>query len=322
MAWADHHTVSASPLMVEFDLASATTRYTPAEDFFVRDHADEPPPAGSSPGLHLIAKGVHRWLSADALRRLPLRSFGATLECAGNGVGTGGVSNGRWQGWTFADLFQAGGMSAAAPWVHLRGRDGYARSVPAEQAWKDGYLAIALNEHPLPARHGAPWRALLRGWYGMNSVKWLESIEFDDRPLADNSAAYTELIQHPDGMVEKRPLPRMQVKSVIIAPTTGSMLHRGEVELRGLAWSGTGAIASVEVRAGEDGPWSPARITAWDGNEWVFWRWRTHVAERGPISFTCRARDSHGVMQPQTRDAHRLDGYANHWWHAVHCVVI
>src|SRR5690348_9683013 len=67
-AWADHHTVSASPLMVEFDLASATSRYTPVADFFVRDHADEPSLFGAPSGLHLLDHGVHRWLSLDALR--------------------------------------------------------------------------------------------------------------------------------------------------------------------------------------------------------------------------------------------------------------
>lgn len=321
-AWADHHTVSASPLMVEFDLASATSRYTSAADFFVRDHADEPSLFGASSGLHLIDNGVHRWLSLDALHRLPLRTFSATLECAGNGVGTGGVSNGLWQGWAMADLFKASGMSATSPWIHVRGRDGYARSMPAQQGWNDGFVVMALNQQALPARHGAPLRALLRGWYGMNSVKWLDSIEFADRPLPGNDSGYTELIRHPDGMIEKRPLPRMQVKSVIIAPAAGSVLHRGEVELRGLAWSGTGAIASVEVRADQDESWTSAEISRWERHEWVFWRWRTRVAARGPITFTCRARDTHGSVQPQMRAANRLDGYANNGWHVMHYVVI
>lgn len=322
VAWADHHTVSASPLMVEFDLASATSRYTAAQDFFVRDHTDEPSPIGAPSGLRLIEKRVHHWLPLSALRRLPLRDFSTALECSGNGIGTGGVSNGLWQGWAMADLFKGSGMGAAAPWIHLRGRDGYARSVPAEQAWNDGYVVTALNQHALPARHGAPLRALLRGWYGMNSVKWLESIEFADRPLPGNDSVYTELIRHPDGTIEKRPLPRMQVKSVIIAPAAGSVLYRGAVELRGLAWSGTGAIASVEVRAGTDETWTPAQITGWERNEWVFWRWRTRVAARGPISFACRARDTHGSVQPQTRAVNRLDGYANNSWHVMHYVVI
>lgn len=320
-ARADHHTVSANPLMVEFDLASAVTRYTPAEDFFVRDHANQPP-ALQTPVLHLIGKGVHRELPMNELRRIPLQSFGSTLECAGNGVGTGGVSNGLWHGWAFADLFKAAGFGPSSPWVHLRGRDGYVRSVPVEQAWHDGFLVVSLNQRPLPLRHGSPWRALLRGWYGMNSVKWLESIEFGDRPLPGNSSAYLELLRRPDGSIEKRPLPRMQIKSAIIAPAADAVLRRGNVEIRGLAWTGTGAVAAVEVRAGEHGAWTPAHLEAWGRNEWIFWRWNTHITTRGPVSFTCRARDTQGATQPEARDHRRLDGYANHWCHQIRCVVV
>ena len=38
-------------------------------------------------------------------------------------------------------------------------------------------LAYEMNGEPLPAEHGFPLRAVVPGWYGMDSVKWLTRIE-------------------------------------------------------------------------------------------------------------------------------------------------
>jgi hypothetical protein len=45
--WAEHHVVSANPLVVESDLAPLEGRYTRLEDFYVRNHFAIPAPAPS-----------------------------------------------------------------------------------------------------------------------------------------------------------------------------------------------------------------------------------------------------------------------------------
>ena len=40
----------------------------------------------------------------------------------------------------------------------------------------DAIVAYAMNGAPLPAEHGAPFRLIVPGWYGMASVKWLTEI--------------------------------------------------------------------------------------------------------------------------------------------------
>ena len=54
------------------------------------------------------------------------------------------------------------------------GKINFARSVPVEKAMDDVLLAFAMNGEPLPAAHGFPLRAIVPGWYGMASIKWLQ----------------------------------------------------------------------------------------------------------------------------------------------------
>ena len=40
-----------------------------------------------------------------------------------------------------------------------------------------------MNGVPLPPEHGFPLRALVAGWYGMDSVKWLTRVEVSQEPF-------------------------------------------------------------------------------------------------------------------------------------------
>ena len=102
----------------------------------------------------------------------------------------------------------------------------------------DGLLISGLNGRPLVRNHGAPWRALFPGWYGDDSVKWLERISLAPAPLPPVGQTYMEVWQAPSGSIETKPLPRVQVNSVIISPVDGAVLHSGKLQLKGVAWSG------------------------------------------------------------------------------------
>jgi DMSO/TMAO reductase YedYZ molybdopterin-dependent catalytic subunit len=319
---AEHHVISAEPLEVACDLEPLTDRYTPAGDFYIRNHREVP--RDEATGLLRVEGEVEKpqTLTQEDLARLPTRELGAVLECAGDGVGASGlVSNGLWTGWALADVLSLVRPASASGYLHLVGRDGYARSVPIDRGSGAGLLAIALNGRPLGRNHGAPWRALFPGWYGMDSVKWLDRISVSKTPLPSEGNAYFEIRRGSLGELDRRPLPRIQVKSVIVHPADGAVLRRRAIEIRGLAWSGEGRISLVEVSGDGGKTWRGTTLDKSRDYEWTLWKGTMELTERGALQFECRAKDGQGFAQPAQRDPQRIDGYVNNWYHRVRCVV-
>ena len=186
----------------------------------------------------------------------------------------------------------------------------------------DGMLATHLNSRPLTLRHGAPWRALFPGWYGMDSVKWLERIVVASEPLPPEGGTYQRSRQTSSGEIDRQPLPRIQVKSVITDPQMGAVLRRGKAEIRGLAWTGEGKITSVQVSTDAGGTWLAATVDSGADLEWVVWKVSVELTQPGAVEFVARAVDDRGHTQPAERDPSRLDGYTNNWYHRVRCVVV
>jgi DMSO/TMAO reductase YedYZ molybdopterin-dependent catalytic subunit len=320
---AEHHVISADPLEVEFDLRSLRGRYTAVEDFYIRNHSAAPATVDAAT---LKVEGEvekPRELTPADLTPLRQREFGALLECAGNRVGsTGLISNGAFAGWPLKAVLDLARPTAKAEHLHFFGRDGYKRSVPLDRALAEGMLVTRLNSRPLPRQHGAPWRVVFPGWYGMDSVKWLERVVAAGEPLPPEGGVYQQTRRTPTGELERKPLPRVQVKSVIVDPLPGTALRRGRAEVRGLAWSGTGKIESVEVSADSGVKWGPATLDPGADFEWTVWKASLELTRLGAVEIVARAKDAKGMMQPPERDSTRLDGYANNWYHRVRCVVV
>jgi len=320
---AEHHVISVDPLEVEFDLSSLQGRYTSVEDFYIRNHFAAPSTVESATlRIEGAAKKPCELTPAD-LAPLREREFGAVLECAGNRVGsTGLISNGAFSGWPLKGVLDLTGPTAKAEHIHIFGRDGYKRSVPLDRALADGVLVTRLNSRPLTREHGAPWRLVFPGWYGMDSVKWLERIVLAREPLPPEGGIYQQTRRTPNGELERKPLPRLQVKSVIVDPLPGTVLRRGRAEIHGLAWSGTGRIVSVEVSADGGVAWRLATLDSGTDFEWTIWKASLELTQRGAVELVARAKDTKGMTQPPERDSTRLDGYTNNWYHRVRCVVV
>ena len=97
----------------------------------------------------------------------------------------------------------------------------FARSLPIAKARQaDVLLAYRMGNADLPANNGFPLRAVVPGWYGMASVKWLTRIVVTDRPFNGffQSIDYS-IYERRDDLVTVTPVTRMQVKSVIVSPT-------------------------------------------------------------------------------------------------------
>ena len=129
----------------------------------------------------------------------------------------------------------------------------YIRSLPLEVALSPGtILAWEMNGEPLTLDHGFPLRLVVPSWYGMASVKWLKKIIVSTDKFSgffqDEQYVYSE----EEGTPEGEPVRSIRVRSLILDSTQE---QDGRVEIRGIAWSGEGAISKVEV--------------SWDGGiEW------------------------------------------------------
>src|SRR5438874_4028154 len=148
-------------------------------------------------------------------------------------------------------LLNACGVKPGASWILAEGADAckLARSVPLPKAMDDALVAYGQNGEALRPEQGYPIRLLLPGWEGNINVKWLRRIKVLDQPAMtrEETSKYTDLLA--DGKARQFTFD-MEAKSVITRPSGGDALAGpGVYEVTGLAWSGRGAIARVEVSA-------------------------------------------------------------------------
>jgi sulfane dehydrogenase subunit SoxC len=201
-------------------------------------------------------------------------------------------------------LIDEAGLEPGAAWVLAEGGDAAAmsRSVPLEKIMDDAIIALYQNGERIRPENGYPMRLFLPGWEGNTNVKWLRRLKVGTAPTMtrDETSHYTDVML--DGKALILTLP-MGVKSVITRPSTGLNLDGpGIYEITGLAWSGHGKIARVEVSADGGRSWADAAL-----GEPVLsksftrfrmaWRWNG-----GPAILKSRAIDESGAVQP-TRDA-------------------
>lgn len=321
--YSDHHLLSTNPRLVDFDLQSLTGQYTPTDDFFVRNHYAAPQ-SSNTDILQIDGEGKPpRKFRVEDLDHLPQHQLGAVLECAGNGTGPDAlVSNGLWEGWALTDLLALAGPLPPGAHLHITGRDGFVRSVPLARARAGGMMVTRLNHQPLSPAHGAPWRVLFPGYYGMDSVKWVERITVSSNALQPAGNDYMRVVREPSGKTIISSLPLIQVKSAIVDPHVGAVLRCGMVGVRGVAWSGRGRIAEVHVTADKGRTWATAKLGAQLQSEWVLWSAELRLLQPGMIELGSRATDGQGNKQPFQHDPKRLDGYGDNTIAFVRCLLV
>lgn len=332
------------PLNLEMPFARLRDWITPNEEFYVRCHFPVPEIDSKTWRLR-IAGSVAQELefTLAELQKLPVHTITATLECAGNGRSflepkvkgvawdTGAVGNARWTGVLLRDVLQRAGVKADAHEVILEGADhgaikepprppgeiSYARSVPLAKAADDVLLAFAMNDEPLTPAHGFPLRAVVPGWFGMASVKWLQRIVVSDAPFNGyyQSIDYTYWVQR-DGLPTLLPLAEMQVKAQIARPAMHEIVPcNAKYRVRGAAWASAAAMAKVEVSSDAGASWSDAELLGPTArNAWRFWEfdWQT-PAEPTTCRLIARATDANGRTQPRDRIAEYGTYMINHW---------
>jgi sulfane dehydrogenase subunit SoxC len=198
-------------------------------------------------------------------------------------------------------LLEMAGLRPNAGWLLLEGADGAAmtRSVPIEKALDDVLIAWRMNGEMLRPENGYPVRAVIPGWEANMWVKWLRRIEIGDRPWyhREETSKYTDLLA--DGNARKFTWV-MDAKSVITSPSPQAPINHagGFTIVSGLAWSGRGRIARVDVSLDGGRNWQTARL---DGPVWDKALTRFYYEfdwDGRPLLLQSRAMDDTGYVQP------------------------
>ncbi|MDN5843088.1 MAG: sulfite dehydrogenase [Alcaligenaceae bacterium] len=224
--------------------------------------------------VHGMVKQAKKFSMAD-LKRFPALSRLMFMECSGNGLtewakptmktvqGTHGLtSTSEWVGVPLSTILNEVGVKPGAKWLLAEGGDAavMTRSIPLEKAMRDCLLAYGQNGEAIRPEQGYPLRLFVPGYEGNMSIKWLRRIEVSDVPFMtrEETSKYTDLM--PDGIALQFSF-LMEAKSVITHPS-GEMLLRqpGFHEITGLAWSGRGKVAKVEVSVDGGKNWHEARL--------------------------------------------------------------
>ncbi len=327
------------------------TFITPDELFYVRNHGTLPVVRPEE--WALTVTGMVRTplrLSLDDLRqRFPRRTAAATLECAGNRRGelagvkpipgellwsAEAIGNAVWEGLALAEVLAAAGVSAEARHVAFTGLDeiekggrtfGFGGSIPLEKARRpEVLLAYAMNDAPLTPIHGFPLRALVPGYIGARSVKWLTNIDVRAEPSDNYFQRQAYKLFPPDVSAESADWSRgtmlydAPLTSVICEPAEGALVEGERAVVRGYAYAGGRGIARVEVSCDGHEPWIEAALAP-DQGEWSWRLWEADVPVRADTrQLVVRAWDEDDTGQPENPGTlWNFKGYLNSAWHRV-----
>lgn len=222
----------------------------------------------------------------------------------------GMVSCCQWTGVSLKTLLAEAGLKPAAKWLLIEGADAAAmtRSLPIEKALEDCLVAYAQNGEMLRPEQGYPLRLVVPGFEGNMNVKWLRRIEAGDQPWhhREETSKYTDLM--PDGTA-RRFTWLMEAKSVITSPCPERPIRsKGFHEIRGLAWSGAGRIARVDVSVDGGRNWRTAQLQEPVLSKaltrfTIPWEW-----DGGEFLLQSRAIDETGYVQPTLQQLRKVRG--------------
>lgn len=306
-------------------------------------------------------------LTYDDLLKMPSRSIMSVMQCAGNGRslfweqedflieprrvsgngwGLGGVGMAEWQYVPINYILEQVGLKKnAKAMLFWSGVDGKApntesdtgRPIPISEALERGNdigLAFKMNGMPLPADHGAPVRALVPGWCGGASTKWLTEIKIashdfwarlnttdhtmigPDYPPPVASPGDEFRFIRPDQLLGQ-PVTWQPARSTIAVPLALSkqpdipsnypldrgelpILKAGQQTMRGYAWAPQSGVRRIDVRV-NGGSWFEARIIDAQPNRYTWVRFEFPINPMGgDMTIETRTTDNAGNSQPTT----------------------
>jgi sulfane dehydrogenase subunit SoxC len=251
----------------------------------------------------------------EDLLRYPMTSVLCFIECGGNsnagwhskpietqlGYFHGMASCSEWTGIPLRLLLNEAKIKGRAKWLIAEGADASLMNVslPLEKAMDDCILALYQNGERIRPENGYPLRLIAPGWEGVVNVKWLRRLHITNQPVMarNETSKYTELM--PSGKARQFTFV-MEAKSLITHPSFGHQLKKaGLYQISGLAWSGRGKIAKVEVSADGGKTWAEAQLQEPVLSKCftrfrIPWQWNGEKA-----ILKSRAIDETGYVQPE-----------------------
>lgn len=228
----------------------------------------------------------------DDLKRMPFVSRFHFIECLGNRAQVGQptvqdthgmTSCAEWTGVPLSLLLKECGVQNAAKWVVVEGDEHVkgASCIELGKAMDDCIVAYGQNGEPVRPQQGFPLRLVVPGYEGIFNTKYIRRIKVtDEYYLTFNDYGHIR-----ETKTAERLGRILGPKSVITYPSgTHKLNGPGFYEVRGLAWSGGGAIKKVEVSFDNGKTWKNADLRSqayrmahtffayswkWDGKECV-----------------------------------------------------
>ncbi|KAL1935445.1 hypothetical protein VTP01DRAFT_4585 [Rhizomucor pusillus] len=339
---------------------------TPEALMFCRSHG--PIPTHLDENTHtIIIQGPpeikrQEWLLRDIKKRFEKVNVMAAMQCAGNrrdglhkvkhtkGViwGPAAIGNAVYSGCRLRDVLIAAGagklknigkLHVAFESVEECEEDKcYGSSIPLSKAldeFGDVLLAYEMNHKPLTPDHGYPVRAVVPGYIGARSVKFLKSITIQDH---ESNAYYqrrdykilpeqvTTEEQAQEFWCKVPSIGEYNVQSFVCEPPEGvvaSAAPKAAVVAQGYALSGGGrSIQRVDV-SGDDGKtwvladlYQPSAAFNNGSRIWSWCLWTARVEVMPGVRIVCRAVDSSGNIQ-QEFPVWNYRGVMNNSWRTV-----
>ncbi|MEE2776977.1 MAG: sulfite oxidase [Acidobacteriota bacterium] len=346
--------LSQNPLCAETPAHLLDDAVTPASRMFVRHNGVAP--IGADPAkwtLQLAGEAVERsvGLSLAELREtFEVHTLQLQLECGGNGRSefqpaasgnqwtTGAIGCPRWTGVRLRDVLARAGVRDDAVYVGYYGTDTHlngdpravpiSRGFPIEKAMQaETMLAWAMNDEPLATVHGGPLRLVAGGFPGSASGKWVSRLVVRDRihdgpKMTGMSYKVPCKPVAPGSTVEPSDMciiESMPVKSLITSPRSGLVQRPGRpLDVRGHAWAGERAVASMACSIDFGQTWSPCELDP-PVNRLAWQHWRTRIDPPGPgyYEIWARATDDAGDAQPMVVPGWNPRGYLNNACHRI-----
>ena len=184
-----------------------------------------------------------------------------------------------------------------------------------------------MTEEDIPMQNGYPLRLMFGGWPASTCGKWLKRIvirdrEHDGEKMTGHSYRMPRYPVAPGTKVPKEDMviiEAMPVKSLVTFPKSGITHPLAETLIvRGHAWVGEGAIASVEVSMDFGITWKTAELDK-PVNRYAWQQWRTELTLpiKGYYEIWARATDDRGRSQPMVLPGWNPEGYLNNSCHRL-----
>ena len=327
------------PVQLETPRHYFRTVFTPNEAFYVRWHLEGIPNGVDLKDWKLQIEGnVNKPLAftlPELMQKFTPASLAAVNQCSGNSRsrllprvpggqwGNGAMGNAMWTGVRLRELLDMAGVKSGSLQVQFQGLETgqgpaglgsnlFLKSLDLKNPVLDeSVVAYLMNGEPLPMLNGFPVRLVVPGYfatYWTKCLTWIRVLKTPDENfwmktgyrVPDAPRGNTTPDDVKAGKVKTIPLERFPVRSFLITPDGSSKIPAGmNVTLRGIAFSGFGAVNRVEISDDGGKNWTAAKLGENHG-AYSFRTWEAPWAPRSPgrYSLAVRATDEKGNTQP------------------------